>query len=443
MAKGKQRGSTPRQRAEARERRERREREATARARSAREAAERRALAVAEDRARRDREAAERERQVAEREARERRQRVIAAGSLLALAGLLAVGVLAGPELPGPDAAGASLVAVLAIGLTAGGLSCLAVQGGLLTVAVTGDRAQPGAEPRALAHNAAPIGWFLAAKLAAYTALGGALGALGQLAQPSVELRVAIQIATALLMIATALHFLRVHPIFRYAILTPPRALTRRISATARGGGAFAPATLGALTVFLPCGVTQAMQLIAINSGDPLTGAAILATFVLGTSPLFFSLGYFATTLTEATHARFLRFAAIAILAVALVSLDGALRLGGSPVTFAKAKSALFAAPTPVAAKQTVDGTQEAVITAGAGGYSPRRVQLRAGKPARLIFTGDGSAGCSLALIFADRQYILSADAPTPIALPAMRAGQRIDYTCAMGMYGGSIEVIA
>jgi len=143
------------------------------------------------------------------------------------------------------------------------------------------------------------------------------------------------------------------------------------------------------------------------------------------------------------THARFLRFAGVAILAVALVSLDAALRLGGSPVTFAAVKSALFAPPTPVPAVQAADGIQEAVITAGAGGYSPRHVQLRAGRPARLIFTGDGSAGCSLALIFADRQYILSADAPTAIQLPAMRAGERIDYTCTMGMYGCSVEAIA
>ena len=69
------------------------------------------------------------------------------------------------------------------------------------------------------------------------------------------------------------------------------------------------------------------------------------------------------------------------------------LRLGGSPVTFAAVKSALFAPPTPVAAVQAVDGIQEAVIKAGSGGYSPRRVQLRAGRPARLIFTGDGSGG--------------------------------------------------
>lgn len=378
----------------------------------------------------------------AEREVRERRGRQATGVALLALAALLAVGALVGPDLPSPDATSVALPAVLLIGLTAGGLSCLAVQGGLLTVAVTGERALPGQEMQALAGNARPIAWFLGAKLIAYTVLGGALGALGQLAQPSVEARVAVQVATALLMIATALHFLGVHPIFRYAIIQPPRALTRRVARTARSGGAFAPGLLGAMTIFLPCGVTQAMQLVAINSGSPASGAAILAVFVLGTSPLFFSLGYFATSLSDVARSRFLKVAGVAILGVALVSLDSGLRLGGSPVTFASATEALFSPPRPVPAPVSADGTQEARIAVGAAGYAPQRVQLRAGTRARLVFASDGSAGCALSLIFQDRQYVLPQNGETPIELPAMRAGERIDYTCAMGMYRGSIEVV-
>ena len=387
------------------------------------------------------RDAAERAR--AEHEGQQRRRRQAAGIALFALAALLAVGALVGPDLPSPDATGIALPVVLLIGLTAGGLSCLAVQGGLLTVAVTGERALPGEESEALAGNARPIAWFLGAKLVAYTTLGGALGALGQLAQPSVGLRVGIQIATALLMIATALHFLGVHPIFRYAIIQPPRALTRRLTRTARSGSAFAPGLLGAMTIFLPCGVTQAMQLVAINSGSPATGAAILAVFVLGTSPLFFSLGYFATSLSKVAHSRFLRVAGVAILAVALVSLDAGLRLGGSPVTLASAKEALFAPPEPVPATTSADGTQEARIVVGGGGYSPQRVQLRAGTPTRLVFASDGSGGCALSLIFQDRMYVLPQTGETPIELLAMRAGERIDYACAMGMYGGRIEVVS
>lgn len=383
-----------------------------------------------------------RAREAAQQQADSLRRRAYVGGAILMFGLLLAAGVFVGPDLPGPEATSASLLVVFTIGLTAGGLSCLAVQGGLLTVAVTGDRERrerPGTD--ALQGNAAPILWFLAAKLTAYTAMGALLGALGSLAQPSPTLRAAIMGVTALLMIATALHFLNVHPVFRYAIIQPPRFLTRRMQRTARGGGAFAPGFLGALTVFLPCGVTQAMQLLAINSGSPLLGAATLFVFVLGTSPLFFSLGYFATRMGEALHARFLKVAAVAILLVALFSLDAALRLGGSPVTFAGVKSAFFPSAEAAPAVAGSDGVQEARITAGSGGYSPGSVRIQAGRPARLLFTGDGSAGCALALVFGGQQYYLKAGSPTAIDLPPQEPGT-IDYTCAMGMYGGSIEIV-
>lgn len=381
-------------------------------------------------------------REAAEQRAAELRQRMIIGGALLLFGALLAAGTFLGPDLPGPEAKSASLLVIFGIGLTAGGLSCLAVQGGLLAVAVTGDRERRDDAPTAaLEGNAAPILWFLGAKLTVYTLLGALLGALGSLAQPSTTVRAVLMGATALLMIATALHFLNVHPIFRYAIIQPPRFLTRRLQRTARSGGAFAPASLGAMTVFVPCGVTQAMQLLAINSGSPLLGGATLFVFVLGTSPLFFSLGFFATRMGEAMHARFMRVAAVAILIVALFSVDAALKLGGSPVSFAKAKAAIFTQAPAVAATVAGDGMQEVQITAGSGGYSPGAVRIRAGEPARIVFSGDGTGGCSLALVFQGQQYYLQAGAATPIDLPAQEPGS-IDYSCAMGMYGGRIEIV-
>jgi len=379
-------------------------------------------------------------REAVERRERQLRRRLVLGSALLLFGILLAAGTFLGPDLPGPQAKSASLLVIFGIGLTAGGLSCLAVQGGLLTVAVTGDRERRDDAAETLEGNAGPILWFLAAKLTAYTLLGALLGALGALAQPSSTLRAVIMGATALFMIATALHFLGVHPIFRYAIIQPPRFLTRRMQRTARAGGTFAPAFLGAMTVFLPCGVTQAMQLLAINSGSPVLGAATLFAFVLGTSPLFFSLGYFATRLGEAMHARFMRVAAVAILLVALFSLDAALKLGGSPLTLAKAKAALFEPAPAVEATVATNGVQEVQISAGSGGYSPGSVKIRSGEPARVVFAGDGSGGCALALVFEGRQYYLQPGGATPIELPPRERGT-IEYTCAMGMYGGRIEI--
>ncbi|MEJ7753431.1 MAG: sulfite exporter TauE/SafE family protein, partial [Candidatus Limnocylindrales bacterium] len=144
-------------------------------------------------------------REAAERGGRETRRRVILGSSLLLFGALLTAGMIVGPDLPGPDATSASLLVVFVIGLTAGGLSCLAVQGGLLAVAVTGDRERRESGAMDLEGSAAPLLWFLGAKLTVYTLVGALLGALGSLAQPSPLLRAVIMGATALLMIATAL----------------------------------------------------------------------------------------------------------------------------------------------------------------------------------------------------------------------------------------------
>lgn len=131
------------------------------------------------------------------------------------------------------------------------------------------------------------------------------------------------------------------------------------------------------MTVFLPCGVTQAMMVLAINSGSPATGAATLFTFTLATSPLFFMLGFFATKLGDIMHSRFTKFAAVGIAAIALLTLDAGLRLANSPVTLASIKNSILAGSKPVPAEIASDGIQEARIQAGAGGYSPGNDQHR------------------------------------------------------------------
>jgi len=373
------------------------------------------------------------------------RSRLIIAGALAGFAALVIVGMIVRPSESSLDG-GTNLLLVIVTGITAGGLSCLAVQGGLLATAVAQreelqirDRLQRQASLR---HNAAPILWFLGAKLIVYTALGALLGGLGSLLQPTPTAQGAIQLAVALFMVATALHLLNVHPIFRFVVIQPPRFITRRIRNRAKSTDAFAPAILGAATVFLPCGVTQAMELLAIQSGSPALGAAIMFAFVLGTSPIFFLLGYFATTLGETLRARFFKLAAIPILILGLASFNAAMTLLDTRFTFDAAREALASSggpPTPSVV--AADGVQEVRIKAGGGGYSPDKVSIRAGEPARVIFFTDGSAGCTRALVFMGQSGVLPQSGETAIDLPAQEPGT-IRYTCGMGMYSGSIEVV-
>src|SRR5258708_17269556 len=94
------------------------------------------------------------------------------------------------------------------------------------------------------------------------------------------------------------------------------------------------PLFLGTLTIFIPCGVTQAMMVLAVGTGSPLLGAAIMFAFILGTTPVFFGLAYVATRLGEVLHTRFLQLAGAVVLILGLVSIEGGLNLMGSPYSF-------------------------------------------------------------------------------------------------------------
>src|SRR5579883_1814316 len=165
-----------------------------------------------------------------------------------------------------------NLWAIFLTGLITGGLTCMAVQGGLLA-ATLAQSEEERLEEKAKGGNAFPILAFLGSKLAAYTILGMLLGWLGSFFQLSIQLKVIMQIAVAIFMLGTAANILELHPIFRYFIIQPPKFLTRLVRKQSKSKNLFAPAILGAFTIFIPCGTTQAMMALAVATGNPLLGA--------------------------------------------------------------------------------------------------------------------------------------------------------------------------
>src|SRR6266508_935913 len=126
------------------------------------------------------------------------------------------------------NSGGISQLAVAFItGLTTGGLSCLAVQGGLLASSLAhqieqdyieqstqhkkqrGKKAQPGPSPRV--SSAVPILLFLIAKIVAYTLLGALLGLLGSYLTLSPTVRAFLMIVIGIFMLGNALRMFNVH----------------------------------------------------------------------------------------------------------------------------------------------------------------------------------------------------------------------------------------
>lgn len=346
-----------------------------------------------------------------------------------------------------------NLWTVFFTGLFTGGLTCLAVQGGLLASSLAQRQQEMLQDESKRTNNAFPILFFLVAKLVAYTILGFLLGALGSVFQLSLTASIIMQFAVIVFMLGTAGNLLNIHPIFRYFVIQPPRFLTRIVRNQSKSKDYFAPALLGAFTVFIPCGTTQAMMALAIASGSPINGALILSIFVLGTSPVFFILGLFATKLGDALNQSFLKIAAYAIILIALYNLDGALALSGSPFTFRAAltdvyctiswcdNSIAFAANGQVAGV----GTQEATIKIESSGYNPSQLAVKAGSQVTLKLVNTGGGGCTSAFTIPKlgiRKIVPIGSTDTVTFTAPNEPGGELAFMCSMGMFRGKLKLV-
>ena len=304
--------------------------------------------------------------------------------------------------------------------------------------------------------NAIPILSFLIAKLIAYTVLGLLLGWFGSLFQLSLGTRIILEFAIVIFMIGTALNILNVHPIFRYLIIQPPRFLTRLVRKQSKSKDIFAPSLLGAFTVFIPCGTTQAMMALAVAAGNPLLGAAILFVYVLGTSPVFFILGYFATRLSDHLHQQFMKFAAYAIILLAVFNFNNTLALTGSSFTLDKIwtgfwctvsfcdNSSVFALGNGRVAGASTQAVTDATINIEAASYNPNNITVKAGSPVTLRLVNNGGGGCtqSFTIPRLGIQKVVPLGASDTIQFTAPKEPQELAFMCGMGMFRGVINVI-
>ncbi|MGW4473639.1 urease accessory protein UreH domain-containing protein [Nonomuraea sp. NPDC004354] len=287
-------------------------------------------------------------------------------------------------------------VSGLAAGLVAGAASCTAMQGGLLF-------GLTGASPWA-------VGQFLAGRLAAYAVAGGLLGALGAVIRLPTPVRAVLLIAAGVTV-----------------LLFAARTFRRRRCAPPPPGRPLKAPLLGAATLLLPCGVTLSMEMVAVSSGSAIAGAAVMAGFVIGTSPALALLGFVVRRLSRT---RLAVVAAGTAVAVGVWTIGSGLSLGGwlpsSPAAAATGGTA-----------GTASVTSTATIWATSDGYRPGIVTMPARTPVTLVFR-TSAPGCAGTVSIAGRDVTL----PATVLLPPQEPGT-LRYSCAMGMYPGFVRFVA
>lgn len=196
------------------------------------------------------------------------------------------------------------------IGLIASVSSCLAIVGGLvlsLSAKISQDNVS----------DTKTFFLFHAGRLVSFAVLGGVLGLIGDAIGINLTFTALLGILASLVMLLLGLNLLGV---FSKSKLT-------------LGGGMFnffkkiehqtlTPLIIGFGTFFLPCGFTQAMQVVALSSGSFATGALIMLAFALGTLPMLALLSFGSASLAHSKYAPlFFKSAGIVVIGLGSFSL--------------------------------------------------------------------------------------------------------------------------
>lgn len=331
-----------------------------------------------------------------------------------------------------------NLFLIFLTGLTTGGLTCLALQGGLLTSVIANQ------EKEIIKTNKyIPIISFLTAKLLVHTLFGFILGAIGASISLSPVMRGWLQVAIGIYLFGVAGNLLNLHPFFRYFIITPPKFLAKLVKNESKSNSIFAPALLGAMTIFLPCAVTQAMEVVAIGTGNPIYAAAIMFAFILGTSPTFLFFGFLLNQGSSLFKKYFPYIAAIAMFGMSIYSINAGVGLMGSIYTIQNFIEAAKTNPAPTNNAVLGDKIQSITINVTNSGYTPANITLKKGVLTKLTLITNNVASCSRSFTIPSLniQKLLPSTGQETIEFIPEETGP-LAFSCSMGMYTGRFNVI-
>lgn len=361
-------------------------------------------------------------------------------------------------------------------GLLAGGASCAAVQGGLLAAAVTRRnpsrdsspipaRTSPSSSskpdpdpvrPRSTAplkptpENLAPVGAFLLGKLLSHAILGALLGVFGAALQPSPRTQAALLIIAGALMVLFALDLFGVKAVGRFLPRTPA-FFGRLLRRSAKTTSVVTPTLVGFATVLVPCGVTLSVELIAVTTGSLVSGAAVMAGFVVGTAPLFTILGFLFRRSGTSFSDSLRSLTGVVVLAVAVWTIASGVQAGGWGPSDEDSRQSPAAAPEPSGRAEDRGKPNEPVRTDSSGKqiitltvtdfYETTAFSAKAGVPTKLVLHGDNAGGCARAFTIPSLgvQKIVKRYGDTDVDLGTPKTG-KLRFSCSMGMQTGTIN---
>ena len=339
--------------------------------------------------------------------------------------------------LPSGDG-GVTVPLILLIGLTAGFSTCMALVGGLvLGLSARHNELHPEASTT---EKFRPHLFFNLGRVAGYAFLGGLLGLVGSTIQLSAFSLGILTITVGLVMLTMGLQLIEIFPWANKLKLTLPKGLSRAlgIGGHQKEYSHKHSMILGASTFFLPCGFTQAMQVIAISTGSFVYGGLVMGLFALGTVPGLLTVGGLVATVKGAFARKFFKFAGIVVIIFALFNISNGLGLAGFNLAYGQAENVNLNDPNVTLA----NGVQVVRMKETGSGYSPNNFTIKLGIPVKWVIDAQAPFSCASSLVmqkFNIRKNLVKGE--NIIEFTPKETG-RIPFSCSMGMYTGVFNVI-
>jgi len=323
------------------------------------------------------------------------------------------------------------VIVALLIGLVAGVSTCMALVGGLvLGLSARHADLHPEATPM---QKFRPHLFFNLGRIVGFALLGGLIGFMGKAFSPSANILGFLTIVIGGVMIFLGLKLIEIFPALKDKSITLPSGIARflGLKKETKEYSHRSSLIMGALTFFLPCGFTQAMQLYAVSTGSFWQGAAIMGLFAIGTAPGLLGIGSL-TAVFKGRKARLLFMTAgLAVIIFGWLNIANGSHLLGSEVDTNNSAVAI--------SNQEV---QEVRMTQGGNGYSPSTFTVEKGRPVKWIINSTSPFSCASSIVMRKYGISQSLKAGENIITFIPTATGEIPFSCSMGMYRGKFIVV-
>lgn len=319
----------------------------------------------------------------------------------------------------------------LFVGLVAGVSTCMALVGGLV-LGISARHAE--LHPEATAKQKfRPHWYFNLGRVVGYAFFGGLIGLIGSALKPSATFLGLLTLAVGLVMLLMGLKLIEIFPALKNKSLTLPGSLSRwlGIHKENKEYSHRAAATAGALTFFLPCGFTQAMQIYAVSTGSFAQGALLMGMFALGTSAGLLSLGGLSSAFKGNKARIFFMMVGLAVILLGWYNINnGRALLAGAGGVAIGTTSVDYSA-----------GAQVVNMTQDGSGYHPNVLSVKKGVPVKWIVDSINPYSCASSLVVPSLGISKTLQRGENIIEFTPTATGEIPFSCSMGMYRGKFIV--